>query len=284
MWRMHVWIVDNWMRHATELNAGLRCGVWCDSFNFVTWPMHVCAIMHSCKWYNSCVCRDFACSYTPCDVSKCVKRPIYVGARETSHAILDAFRDSPYSYSWRDVTHARDITYSCVCHNSFICEQEYAGNKYRMLSEEKLQRFMLTPWTFVGLHLPVKLPLEVKAIDLSALPLVGYLEQTVVDELTLGLLSLGRAAPRFPGIRICVCVCKYYVHIYVYVYVYTICKEASRGCIHNLLYWQQKWIQYTPPCATAKQHTTFPGICTLKSHVFLMSGYWYRLDGQGKRP
>mmetsp|Transcript_8089 Transcript_8089/g.12835 ORF Transcript_8089/g.12835 Transcript_8089/m.12835 type:complete len:465 (+) Transcript_8089:12-1406(+) len=77
---------------------------------------------------------------------------------------------------------------------------EYAGNKYRMLSEEKLQRFMLTPWTFVGLHLPVKLPLEVKAIDLSALPLVGYLEQTVVDELTLGLLSLGRAAPRFPGL------------------------------------------------------------------------------------
>jgi len=84
-----------------------------------------------------------------------------------------------------------------------------------MLSGEKLQRFMLTPWTFVGLHLPVKLPLEVKAIDLSALPLVGYLEQTVVDELTLGLLSLGRAAPRFPGIRIWGCVRKYYVHIYV---------------------------------------------------------------------
>ena len=37
----------------------------------------------------------------------------------------------------------------------------YAGKHYRMLSKEKLERFMRTPWMFVGLHLPVKLPLEV---------------------------------------------------------------------------------------------------------------------------
>jgi hypothetical protein len=57
---------------------------------------------------------------------------------------------------------------------------EYAGKKYRMLSKDKLERFMLTPWSFVALKLPVKLPLEVKPIDLSALPLVGYLEQVGV--------------------------------------------------------------------------------------------------------
>ena len=38
---------------------------------------------------------------------------------------------------------------------------QYAGKHYRMLSREKLERFMRTPWMFVGLHLPVKLPLEV---------------------------------------------------------------------------------------------------------------------------
>jgi hypothetical protein len=76
---------------------------------------------------------------------------------------------------------------------------EYAGRKFRMLSQEKLERFMRTPWKFVDLKLPVKLPLEVKAVDLTKLPLVGYLEQTVVDQLTNALLSLGRSAPRFPG-------------------------------------------------------------------------------------
>ena len=48
-----------------------------------------------------------------------------------------------------------------------------------MLSKDKLERFMLTPWSFIALKLPVKLPLEGKAIDLSALPLVGYLEQVL---------------------------------------------------------------------------------------------------------
>jgi hypothetical protein len=40
-----------------------------------------------------------------------------------------------------------------------------------MLSKEQLHRFMRTPWKFVDLKLPVKLPLEVKAVDLSKLPL-----------------------------------------------------------------------------------------------------------------
>jgi len=42
------------------------------------------------------------------DVSKCVKRPIYVGARETSHPILDAIRDSLIPI--RDVTLLTRVT------------------------------------------------------------------------------------------------------------------------------------------------------------------------------
>lgn len=76
----------------------------------------------------------------------------------------------------------------------------YAGAKYRMLDEAKTDRFMRTPWKFRGLQLPVKLPFEKEKVDINALPLVGYLEQTVVDGVTDGLLSVGKACPRFPGI------------------------------------------------------------------------------------
>lgn len=75
----------------------------------------------------------------------------------------------------------------------------YMGKKYRFVSEEKLERFMTTPWRFTSLQLPVKLPLQAPKISLAALPLVGYLEQTVVQQLTAALLELGRTAPRFPG-------------------------------------------------------------------------------------
>jgi len=77
---------------------------------------------------------------------------------------------------------------------------EYEGNLYRMLDAEKLDRFMRTPWEFTGLKLPVKLPFDKQPVDLAKLPLVGYLEQTVADNVTEGLLELGRACPRFPGL------------------------------------------------------------------------------------
>ena len=76
----------------------------------------------------------------------------------------------------------------------------YRAKYFRMLSADKLERFMRTPWTFDDLALPVKLPLQAPKIDLSALPLVGYLEQTVVEDMTASMLNLGRDPPRFPGL------------------------------------------------------------------------------------
>jgi YHS domain-containing protein len=48
----------------------------------------------------------------------------------------------------------------------------YVGRKYRFMSEEKLERFMMTPWSFTRLRLPVKLPLQAPKVSLGALPLV----------------------------------------------------------------------------------------------------------------
>ena len=76
----------------------------------------------------------------------------------------------------------------------------YRAKYFRMLSADKLERFMRTPWTFDDLALPVKLPLQAPKIDLSALPLMGYLEQTVVEDMTASMLNLGRDPPRFPGL------------------------------------------------------------------------------------
>jgi len=77
---------------------------------------------------------------------------------------------------------------------------KYQDKIYRMLTEEKLDRFMRKPWNFVNLKLPVKLPFDKRPLDLASLPLPGYLEHAVVQELTAALLAVGQKRPKFPGL------------------------------------------------------------------------------------
>jgi len=48
-----------------------------------------------------------------------------------------------------------------------------------MLTEELLVKFMMTPWDYTSLTLPVKLPFDKVPIQLEQLPLIGYLEEVM---------------------------------------------------------------------------------------------------------
>ena len=55
-----------------------------------------------------------------------------------------------------------------------------------------------TPWRFVNLKLPKKLPPPHEPIPVVGLPVAGYLEQAVASPLTSGLTALGKFKPKFP--------------------------------------------------------------------------------------
>jgi adenylate/nucleoside-diphosphate kinase len=55
-----------------------------------------------------------------------------------------------------------------------------------------------TPWTFVNLELPKKLPPKLMPVNVGSLPLIGYLEQSVARSLTDALTALGKARPKYP--------------------------------------------------------------------------------------
>ncbi|KAJ3412083.1 adenylate kinase [Chytridiales sp. JEL 0842] len=75
---------------------------------------------------------------------------------------------------------------------------EYENKLYAFQCEDKLLQFMRTPWMYVNLQLPKKLPPKLMPINMSGLPLVGYLEQSVARSLTEALSVLGKVRPKYP--------------------------------------------------------------------------------------
>ncbi|KAJ3092712.1 adenylate kinase [Quaeritorhiza haematococci] len=75
---------------------------------------------------------------------------------------------------------------------------EYAGKLYMMASEDALDKFMRTPWTFSNLSLPSKLPPKEVTIPLINLPIANYLELTVANILTDALTAVGKFKPKYP--------------------------------------------------------------------------------------
>jgi adenylate/nucleoside-diphosphate kinase len=55
-----------------------------------------------------------------------------------------------------------------------------------------------TPWKYLNQKLPKKLPPKKIACDINALPLIGYLEQTVSNKLNEALSSVGKFKPKYP--------------------------------------------------------------------------------------
>lgn len=75
---------------------------------------------------------------------------------------------------------------------------EYDGKIFAMRNQDCLDKFMQTPWKFINITLPKKLPPETINLPVSSLPLIGYLEQTVATTLTEALVSVGKFKPKYP--------------------------------------------------------------------------------------
>lgn len=74
----------------------------------------------------------------------------------------------------------------------------FEGEHYRLLDDAKLNLFMRRPHEYTQLKLPVKLPFDKAPVKVETLPLIGYLEETVVDSMQSALVDVGRRRPRFP--------------------------------------------------------------------------------------
>ncbi|ELT97134.1 hypothetical protein CAPTEDRAFT_218532 [Capitella teleta] len=74
----------------------------------------------------------------------------------------------------------------------------YREKLYSLQDEEKLQKFMRLPENYWNLILPHKLPPKKKALPLSSLPMLGYMEQTVAATITKSLTAVGNFKPKYP--------------------------------------------------------------------------------------
>ncbi|KAJ3332042.1 adenylate kinase [Blyttiomyces sp. JEL0837] len=76
---------------------------------------------------------------------------------------------------------------------------EYESRFFAMNSAEKLEQFMKTPWKYVNLELPPKLPPRLMPIPVGQLPLIGYLEQSVARIVIQALEAVGKVRPKHPN-------------------------------------------------------------------------------------
>ncbi|KAJ3138794.1 adenylate kinase [Physocladia obscura] len=86
---------------------------------------------------------------------------------------------------------------SIVCGSMEILA-EYENKVFSFETELKLDRFMRTPWKFVNLELPKKLPPKLVQINVGQLPLIGFLEQSIATALTDALMEVGKFRPKHP--------------------------------------------------------------------------------------
>jgi adenylate/nucleoside-diphosphate kinase len=75
---------------------------------------------------------------------------------------------------------------------------EYAGKYYTFASHAYRELFMMRPWKYVDLKIPKQFVVKTMAENTMALPVVGYLEQTVAAHLNQALVSVGEVKPKYP--------------------------------------------------------------------------------------
>ena len=78
------------------------------------------------------------------------------------------------------------------------CVAEYDGRLYSMKGEEELRAFLREPQLYANLELPQKLPPPAQPMSVSALPMLGYMEQTVSAAVTNALTQVGLKRPHYP--------------------------------------------------------------------------------------
>jgi adenylate/nucleoside-diphosphate kinase len=75
---------------------------------------------------------------------------------------------------------------------------EYNGRLYSMKGEDELRAFMREPTTYAAVELPQKLPPPAQPLSVAALPMLGYMEQTVATAVTQALTQVGLKRPHHP--------------------------------------------------------------------------------------
>ncbi|KFU94690.1 Adenylate kinase domain-containing protein 1, partial [Chaetura pelagica] len=79
---------------------------------------------------------------------------------------------------------------------------KYQEKIYIFESEEKLQKFMRLPEKYWNLKLPHKLPPPKEPKLLTALPMLGYLEQAIATALIRALTDVGCLKPKYPFLSV----------------------------------------------------------------------------------
>ncbi|KAI3381549.1 hypothetical protein SNEBB_008710 [Seison nebaliae] len=80
--------------------------------------------------------------------------------------------------------------------NNFAAE--YNNGFHCFASEIQREKFMKTPWKYINLLVPKKLPPTKVELCLKDLPTLGYLEQTVANAIGKALFRVGRLKPKHP--------------------------------------------------------------------------------------
>lgn len=75
---------------------------------------------------------------------------------------------------------------------------EYKQKFYSLCSEECLEQMMRCPKKYSSLTLPEKLPPKREPLLVSALPMLGYMEQTVSSGIIKALTAVGCLKPKYP--------------------------------------------------------------------------------------
>eukprot|EP00002_Diphylleia_rotans_P021325 TRINITY_DN4154_c0_g1_i5.p1 TRINITY_DN4154_c0_g1~~TRINITY_DN4154_c0_g1_i5.p1 ORF type:complete len:1460 (-),score=380.85 TRINITY_DN4154_c0_g1_i5:64-4398(-) len=96
-------------------------------------------------------------------------------------------------------THPKPGSYDGLVEGNRAFMASYADKVFAFASEDAVKAFMKSPWRFVNLRPPRKLPPKKETIEIPALPIVGYLEQTIVGTLIEALVSVGEKKPIYPG-------------------------------------------------------------------------------------
>ena len=103
---------------------------------------------------------------------------------------------------------------------------EYRDKLYCFRDERCLDRFMRRPEDFWNLVLPHKLPPRPNPIPVASLPMLGYMEQTVVASIQKALAAVGNHKPKYPFLS-----ASHSAQIYI---AYHLKGEEQKGLYHYI--------------------------------------------------
>ncbi|KAI1897613.1 hypothetical protein AGOR_G00085070 [Albula goreensis] len=92
--------------------------------------------------------------------------------------------------------------YEALVHGKPDYAAEYREKIYIFENEEKQQKFLRSPETYWDQKLPHKLPPMKGPVQLTSLPMLGYMEQGVAREVIKALTAVGCLKPKFPYLSV----------------------------------------------------------------------------------